>query len=429
MGTSSTAFREPQSIVLHLVARRSLSFSLALITLVAGALLADLIAAPLAAANGSARTESPFWLVDAAGDVTAFGTAGDYGDLKGVPLNQPIVGMTPTATAKGYWLVATDGGIFAYGDAPFYGSTGNIRLNKPIVGMTPTTGNKGYWMVATDGGIFAYGDAQFYGSTGSIRLNKPVVGMAATPSGHGYWLVASDGGIFAYGDAQFYGSTGSIRLNRPIVSMASTPSGHGYWLVASDGGIFAYGDAKFYGSPGGGADDTYQRLIPSTDGKGYWLVRNGGDFFAYGTVPTGNGLASTHPAVALRYDSLTPGDVAAHQALSQLGKPYVWGATGPAAYDCSGLTSSSWRTAGVTIPRVANDQYTFGTRVALDQLRPGDLLFWGTDQSDDRSIDHVGMYIGGGWAVNAGGTGTGVNIRNVPATSGWLWPYGVRPKS
>jgi cell wall-associated NlpC family hydrolase len=63
----------------------------------------------------------------------------------------------------------------------------------------------------------------------------------------------------------------------------------------------------------------------------------------------------------------------------------------------------------------------------LDQIRPGDLLFWGTDRNDSRSINHVGMYIGGGWGINSGGTGTGVNIRNIPRTSGWIWPDAVRP--
>jgi hypothetical protein len=87
--------------------------------------------------------------------------------------------MAASPDGGGYWLVATDGGIFNYGDAKFYGSAGNIRLNQPIVGMAPTASGGGYWLVATDGGIFNYGDAGFYGSTGNIRLNKPVVGMAA----------------------------------------------------------------------------------------------------------------------------------------------------------------------------------------------------------------------------------------------------------
>jgi hypothetical protein len=53
-----------------------------------------------------------------------------------MPLNQPVVGMSPTPSGRGYWLVAADGGVFAFGDAPYLGSTGAIRLNQPIVAMT-----------------------------------------------------------------------------------------------------------------------------------------------------------------------------------------------------------------------------------------------------------------------------------------------------
>ena len=84
--------------------------------------------------------------------------------MVGKPLNQPIVGMTPSPDGKGYWLVAFDGGVFAFGDARFYGSMGGKSLNQPIVGMTPTLDGGGYWLVAADGGVFAFGDAGFYGS-------------------------------------------------------------------------------------------------------------------------------------------------------------------------------------------------------------------------------------------------------------------------
>jgi cell wall-associated NlpC family hydrolase len=389
-------------------------------------------AQPAAAAAVAALddTWSPFWVTTAQGDVWNFGSAVNYGTLKGVPLNKPIVGMAPTPDAAGYWLVASDGGIFAFGNAAFYGSTGNIRLNQPIVGMTPTPSNKGYWMVASDGGIFAYGDAQFFGSTGSIKLNKPIVAMAPAPDNKGYWLVASDGGIFAYGSAQFFGSTGSLSLNRPIVGMAPTPTGKGYWLIASDGGIFAYGDAKFFGSTGGGADSSYQRLVPTIDGAGYWLVRNGGDAVAFGSADTtvSGKKAPKRPAIGTVFQVNTPGEKAVLFAMSQLGDAYVWGGNGPDGYDCSGLTSQAWKSAGTVIPRIANDQYDFGTHVTLDSLRPGDLLFWSTDLNDKRAINHVGMYVGGGWGINSGGTGTGVNVRSIPRTAGWMMSLGVRPR-
>ena len=137
---------------------------------------------------------------------------------------------------------------------------------------------------------------------------------------------------------------------------------------------------------------------------------------------------SQRPAMASVFHVNTPGDKAVLFAMAQLGKDYVWGGNGPNGYDCSGLTSQAWKSAGTVIPRIANDQYAFGTHVELGSLRPGDLLFWSTDTSDSRAINHAGMYIGGGWGVNAGGTGTGVNVRSIPQTSSWMMNLGVRPR-
>jgi hypothetical protein len=183
------------------------------------------------------------WVADSSGAVIGENDlsgppANNIGDMAGRPLNQPIVGMSPTADAKGYWLVAADGGIFAFGNAQFHGSTGNIRLNKPVVGMAVTPSGGGYWMVATDGGIFAFGDAGFYGSTGSLVLNQPIEGMTATPDGHGYWMVASDGGVFCFGDAAFHGSLGGRTLSAPIAGMI--PNGNGYTLIGQDGQLYPF---------------------------------------------------------------------------------------------------------------------------------------------------------------------------------------------
>jgi hypothetical protein len=220
------------------------------------------------------------------GYVTAFGSAQNKGQMGGMPLNAPIVGMASTPRGGGYWLAAADGGVFAFGDATFHGSMGGVRLNRPIVGIAATPDGNGYWLVASDGGIFSFGNAAFYGSTGAIRLNRPVVGMAAMPDGRGYWMVASDGGIFSFGSAAFRGSTGAIRLNQPVVGMAATRSGNGYWMVASDGGIFSFGDAAFFGSTG-----NIRLVAPITgmsstiDSGGYWLVGQDGGVFRFGDAP------------------------------------------------------------------------------------------------------------------------------------------------
>ncbi|MEN8653814.1 NlpC/P60 family protein [Streptomyces sp. 21So2-11] len=82
-------------------------------------------------------------------------------------------------------------------------------------------------------------------------------------------------------------------------------------------------------------------------------------------------------------------------ARAQIGKPYVWGAAGPSSYDCSGLTQGAWKAAGVDLPRTTWDQVEVGTRIATDDLKPGDLVFFYDD------ISHVGIYIGDGKMIHA----------------------------
>ncbi|WP_329583361.1 NlpC/P60 family protein [Kitasatospora sp. NBC_01250] len=91
-------------------------------------------------------------------------------------------------------------------------------------------------------------------------------------------------------------------------------------------------------------------------------------------------------------------------ALAQLGKPYLWGGIGPEAYDCSGLTSQAWLSAGVQIPRTSQDQWAQLPHVPLNQLRPGDLVVY------YESAEHVAMYIGGGLVVQAPHTGAFVRV-------------------
>ncbi|MFH8467597.1 NlpC/P60 family protein [Streptomyces sp. NPDC017991] len=96
-------------------------------------------------------------------------------------------------------------------------------------------------------------------------------------------------------------------------------------------------------------------------------------------------------------------------AMAQIGKPYGWGAVGPSAYDCSGLTSVAWARAGHPIPRTSQAQWAGLTRVSLASARPGDLIIYFSDAT------HVGMYIGGGKIVHAPRPGR--TITTAPAAS------------
>jgi len=94
-------------------------------------------------------------------------------------------------------------------------------------------------------------------------------------------------------------------------------------------------------------------------------------------------------------------------AAGQLGKAYQWGATGPARFDCSGLTSFSFRQAGITLPRSSSQQARVGRPVAFDDLQPGDLVFF------YNPVSHVGIYAGDGKMINAPQTGDVVRYQTV----------------
>ena len=124
-------------------------------------------------------------------------------------------------------------------------------------------------------------------------------------------------------------------------------------------------------------------------------------------VAAAGGNISTPPA---------PNPIAAQAiaaAKTKLGDPYLWGGTGPNAYDCSGLTQFAYGVAGVALPRVAADQYNVGRHVGLSELLPGDLLFWATDITDPATIHHVAIYLGGGMMLAAPHTGDVVKIEPV----------------
>jgi cell wall-associated NlpC family hydrolase len=114
-------------------------------------------------------------------------------------------------------------------------------------------------------------------------------------------------------------------------------------------------------------------------------------------------------------------------ALSAVGKPYVWGATGPNAYDCSGLVLRAFQAAGIYLPRVAKDQYKAGGHVPLAQARSGDLLFLATDPHDPATIHHVMIYLGNGTVTEAPYTGVPVRTRPMDWNNPELVPLATRP--
>jgi peptidoglycan DL-endopeptidase CwlO len=119
------------------------------------------------------------------------------------------------------------------------------------------------------------------------------------------------------------------------------------------------------------------------------------------TTDTGTARAKTDRATASRAAR------AVSFAYGALGKPYIWGATGPHGYDCSGLTQAAWRAAGVSLPRTTYTQINAGHRVPRTQLAPGDLVFFYS------GISHVGLYIGNGRMIHAPHPGAPVRLASI----------------
>jgi peptidoglycan DL-endopeptidase CwlO len=112
-------------------------------------------------------------------------------------------------------------------------------------------------------------------------------------------------------------------------------------------------------------------------------------------VPINGPAGSTLAAQALR------------RAVTRKGLPYVWGATGPSAFDCSGLTQWAYKQLGITLPRTSSAQSQFGTPVSRSQLRPGDLVFFYSP------VRHVGIYLGNNKIFNASESGQPLKVSDM----------------
>ncbi|MGH9105683.1 MAG: C40 family peptidase [Acidimicrobiales bacterium] len=386
----------------------------------------------------SSTASTGYWVVDRGGGVAAGGGAPELGSLRAPErLAEPIVAMAATPDGGGYWLVSADGSVYTFGDAKFYGSAGRGRLHRVVgrvVGITPTRDGRGYWLASAEGGVYSFGDAKFYGAAHLDREDQ-VVAIAATHGGHGYWLASSNGSVFPFGDAAYHGSAAGE--GRRIVGFARVPRGGGYWMATPDGAVLAYGDARSRASARPARPAPLVGMAVDDDGDGYWFANSAGTIYGFGAAKATGAPHLARGAVAIVADPALvyprravpappgapveagPGGVtsggwwgsaAVRFALSQRGKPYVWGATGPYGYDCSGLAYASWRAAGVELPRTAAEQYGAGTHVPLSQVQPGDLVFWASDPAQPSTIYHVAISLGGDLTVQATETGQDVRV-------------------
>lgn len=161
----------------------------------------------------------------------------------------------------------------------------------------------------------------------------------------------------------------------------------------------------------------YVKDVPGDMSSNMLAAYNAGAYavIKYGGVPpydetrnyvkTITTLEKSFAAPVSRVDPSRQAAGAIYFAQKKLGTPYLWGGNGTAdqggRFDCSGLTKAAYESVGVTLPRVANDQYNAGAHPGRDELLPGDLVFFSDDLTDSRAIRHVGIYVGGGYMIDA----------------------------
>lgn len=157
----------------------------------------------------------------------------------------------------------------------------------------------------------------------------------------------------------------------------------------------------------GGLELSYGTEMPVAPAPGGGLVA---------VLPTGRFLV---PTGSLRTGAIPRSGLGVvAQAERFLGLPYLWGGTSSFGYDCSGLTYSVYRMFGITLPRDAGDQAGHGTAVQVQDLEPGDLVFFAFD---GKAVDHVGIYAGHGMMVDSPHTGAAIEL--VPLWGGGRASY------
>ncbi len=158
--------------------------------------------------------------------------------------------------------------------------------------------------------------------------------------------------------------------------------------------------------------DRTNNMLAAYNAGAYRVIRSGGVPAITETQNYVKRIRALEKSFARPRTRLEPSRQAASAimyAQDKLGTPYLWGGNGTAdqggRFDCSGLTKAAYASVGIDLPRVANDQYNAGPHPSRDELLPGDLVFFSPDPTDSRAIDHVGIYVGGGYMIDAPYTG------------------------
>lgn len=246
-----------------------------------------------------------------------------------------------------------------------------------------------------------------FGAAGPMQIG---IGGASTNT----W-----GGTAIHPASQVVGGVATDENGNGIASVYEVPdaiAGAAKYLIAHGvqqnpaSAIFAYNHANWY----------VQEVLSwaSTYAAGGFTIANatqGNGTVVAGAAALTTGGGSTQACTeAAKLASFTAPNAIVGQAVSyaeqQLGKPYVWGATGPTAFDCSGLVMMAYRSAGVTIPRTSQAQFAGLPPVPANKVVPGDLVFFAGSDGTAKAPGHVGLVIGKNTMIEAYATGTPIRV-------------------
>ncbi|MEU5215157.1 bifunctional lytic transglycosylase/C40 family peptidase [Streptomyces sp. NPDC020807] len=179
-------------------------------------------------------------------------------------------------------------------------------------------------------------------------------------------------------------------------------------------------DCELAGYVKGAPGDRTANMLAAYNAGAYAVIKYGGVppyKETQGYVRIIRSLATSFARPVGRVDPSRQAAGAIHYAQQKLGTPYLWGGTGTAAqngrFDCSGLTQAAYESVGIRLPRVANDQYNAGPHPSREELLPGDLVFFSDDLTNSRAIRHVGIYVGGGYMIDAPRTGAVIRFDRI----------------
>jgi hypothetical protein len=296
----------------------------------------------------------------------------------------------------------------------------------PVAGLSDIAATNARIVVATAESAVGFPGAVLAAMVGYTESGLRILGNPAVPTGN-LPTQGSGTNYDSIGIFQQRASWGTVaqRLDPQVSTglfVARLKSITGWalkppWVVAQDVQISAYdGNPRaannFSSVYGGNYKANYQlarRVVAQIDGGTQRLTcgaLTGG--LAANRAPGSHGLPDPYRIPA----SATPAEARVVAfAIAQLDKPYVFGAAGPAAYDCSGLAMAAWASVGVQLPHSSQAQALEGSPTSAQALVPGDLVFVAGDDGTLAAPGHVGLYIGDGLVLNAADERDGIRVQ------------------